>query len=232
MIPVRIGSTRLKQKNLTLLNGLPMMSYAIRSAIESGIFDRIVVNGDHPIFEQIARDEGVDYHQRPAELGSNHTSSDKVVFEFLSHCDTDILAWVNTTSPLQSGEDIRSAMQAMKGRHLDSLITTELRQVHARFDGHPLNYDSSKPFARTQDLLSIELFIYSLMAWRKASFMKTYRAQGSAMMCGRFGTHQVSREAGIIVKTESDFRLIAKLLDRQSEDRKLLKRYPVSEVAK
>jgi CMP-N,N'-diacetyllegionaminic acid synthase len=46
MIPARIGSTRLKMKNLALLNGKPLIAYSILAAKQAGVFDRIVINSD------------------------------------------------------------------------------------------------------------------------------------------------------------------------------------------
>ena len=43
MIPARMGSERLKQKNLALLDGKPLISYAINAANESQAFDQVVV---------------------------------------------------------------------------------------------------------------------------------------------------------------------------------------------
>ncbi len=54
MIPARLGSTRLKIKNLALLNGRPLISYTINAAKESNIFTRIVVNSDDELFAEIA----------------------------------------------------------------------------------------------------------------------------------------------------------------------------------
>ena len=54
MIPARFGSTRLKMKNLALIDGKPMISYVINAAKESGVFDKIIVNSEHLIFKSIA----------------------------------------------------------------------------------------------------------------------------------------------------------------------------------
>ena len=69
MIPARYGSTRLQMKNLALINGQPMISYAINAAKESNIFDKVVVNSEHVVFEKIADRYGVDFYQRPSFLG-------------------------------------------------------------------------------------------------------------------------------------------------------------------
>ena len=62
MVPARIGSTRLKMKNLALINGKPLISYAIEAAKASGVFSRVVVNSDNEIFAGIAKRYGVDFY--------------------------------------------------------------------------------------------------------------------------------------------------------------------------
>ena len=54
MIPARMGSMRLPNKNLALLNGQPLIAYAIEAAKHAGVFDRIVVNSEDEVFQQIA----------------------------------------------------------------------------------------------------------------------------------------------------------------------------------
>ena len=54
MIPARIGSQRLKYKNLALINKKPMIYYAIEAAKKSGCFNKIFINSDHDIFSKIA----------------------------------------------------------------------------------------------------------------------------------------------------------------------------------
>ena len=43
MIPARIGSQRLKLKNLAMLNGKPLIYYAIEAAKKSEVFDEIII---------------------------------------------------------------------------------------------------------------------------------------------------------------------------------------------
>ena len=48
MIPARMGSQRLQKKNLAPLKGVPLIVHAIRKCREAGVFDRIIVNSEHP----------------------------------------------------------------------------------------------------------------------------------------------------------------------------------------
>ena len=101
MIPARIGSSRLAMKNLALLDGKPLIYYAIQTAKQSGVFEEVVVNSDSRVFEKIAIRYGVDFYFRPEQLGSSEAKSDSVVYDFMQHYPADVLVWVNSIAPLQ-----------------------------------------------------------------------------------------------------------------------------------
>ena len=46
IIPARSGSKGLKDKNIKLLNGKPLMAYSIDAAKKSGIYSHILVSTD------------------------------------------------------------------------------------------------------------------------------------------------------------------------------------------
>ena len=110
MIPGRMGSERLPVKNLALIDGRPMISYAIEAAIESGVFNRVVVNTVGEAIGAVARQYGAELYLRDATLGSSETRSDEVVYDFMLHHPSDIVAWVNPTSPLQTGDEVRNVI--------------------------------------------------------------------------------------------------------------------------
>ena len=208
MIPARVGSTRLKLKNLSLINGRPMIEYAINAAKASGVFDRIVLNGDHKIFEEIAERYHIEFFHRNKGLGSSDTKSDEVVFDFFqNHPEADILVWVNTIAPFQTPNEILDATSFFVNQHLDSLITVEEKKVHANYRNEPINYSTSELFAQTQDLVAIDLFAYSLMMWRRETFMLNYVKKGFALFSGKFATFKISRLSGHIIKDELDLKM-------------------------
>ena len=76
MIPARMGSQRLKQKNLAPLRGEPLLTHAIRKCLAAGVFDEVWVNSEHPTFGEIAVAEGARFHKRPEELANNVATSE------------------------------------------------------------------------------------------------------------------------------------------------------------
>ena len=54
IIPARGGSKRLPGKNIANVAGKPLISYTIEAALESGIFERIIVTTDSPEIAKVA----------------------------------------------------------------------------------------------------------------------------------------------------------------------------------
>ena len=208
MIPARLRSTRLKMKNLALINNEPMIKYSIDAAKESNVFDKIFVNSDSDIFSKIANRYGVNFYQRNIELGSSITKSDEVVYDFFeSHSEVDILVWVNSIAPFQTSDEISSVVNYFLKHDLDSLITVVKSQVHCDFKNHPVNYKVDEVFAQTQDLDPVYPFAYSLMMWKRESFLENFQKNGHALMGGVFSTYPVSKLSGMIIKYEEDLLL-------------------------
>jgi len=83
MIPARFGSIRLKMKNSSLIDGKPMISYAIKAAKDSNVFNRVIVNSDGYSLKDgkksVKTDELLSMNGRPSkkkvELKRVHTNS-------------------------------------------------------------------------------------------------------------------------------------------------------------
>lgn len=223
MIPARIGSTRLKMKNLALINGKPLIYYTIEAAKTSGVFNRVVLNSDNEIFAEIARRYDVDFYQRPVELGSSTTKSDTVVYDFMSKHPSDVLVWTNPTSPLQTGYEVKEVINYFVREGLDTLITTKNEQVHCVYQDKPVNFRMEEVFAQTQDLEPVQPFVYSIMMWRNRTFIDAYEKRGHALFCGKVGYYSVSKKAALVVKTEEDLLLADFIMksEKQSEGHKV-----------
>lgn len=58
IIPARGGSKRIPRKNIKSFLGRPMIAYAIENALESGLFDEVMVSTDDQEIASIAKDYG------------------------------------------------------------------------------------------------------------------------------------------------------------------------------
>ena len=225
MIPARIGSTRLKMKNLALIDGKPLISYSIIAAQKSAIFDRIIINSDSDVFQSIADSYGVEFYKRPEHLGSSTTKSDDVVLDFVKKYNPELIVWVNPISPLQTGVEIRKVVEYFQNENLDSLITVKDEQVHCVYKGKPVNFIEAGKFAQTQDLEPVQPFVYSIMMWRTGPFVKAMNQHGYAFFVGKVGYYPVSKLSTLIVKNEEDLKLASFVLRAKKEGHSNLEFY-------
>jgi CMP-N-acetylneuraminic acid synthetase len=141
-------------------------------------------------------------------LGSSQAKSDSVVADFMkSNIEADIVVWVNPISPFQTSQEISEVVNYFIQNNLDSLVTVEDKQVHCNYKDMPVNYDTNKLFAQTQDLSPVQPFVYSIMMWRRDIFLSEYSQKGHALFCGNFGTYSVDKISGIIIKTADDLKM-------------------------
>lgn len=115
-IPARGGSKGVPRKNIALINGLPMIAYAIRAAQEAKIFDRVFVSTDSEEIAQVAREYGAWVpFLRYAEFAQDRSRtidavcSDKCRLGDMGETFGS-LCLLQVTSPLRTAADIVGAM--------------------------------------------------------------------------------------------------------------------------
>lgn len=82
IIPARSGSKGVKDKNIRLLNGYPMIAYTIAAAKLSKQIDRVIVSTDSEKYAEIARSYGAEVpFLRPAEISGDESTD----LEFMQH---------------------------------------------------------------------------------------------------------------------------------------------------
>lgn len=80
IIPARGGSKRIPNKNTKSFGGQPIISYSIRVAQETGLFDTVMVSTDSLEIAAIAREYGAEVpFSRPAELADDFTGTAEVI---------------------------------------------------------------------------------------------------------------------------------------------------------
>jgi N-acylneuraminate cytidylyltransferase len=137
LIPARHGSKRVPGKNIRLLNGHPLLAYTIRAAIDSGVFDAVIVSTDSQETAEMARRYGAEVpFLRPAEYAGD-TSPD---IEWLEHVlktlgaagrSWDAFSLLRPTSPFRTAATIRRAWELFTSQTgVDSLRAVELCTQH------------------------------------------------------------------------------------------------------
>lgn len=129
IIPARSGSKGLKDKNIKLLCGIPLIAYSIRCAKESGMFEKIFVSTDSEEYARIAEEYGADAHfLRSEENSGDKVGSWDVVREVLERFEEegevfDTVMLLQPTSPLRNVEDIKNSFKQMKEKNANAILS-------------------------------------------------------------------------------------------------------------
>lgn len=150
-IPVRCGSKSIPMKNIRPLAGRPLLHWALQSAVDSGVFDRIVVATDCLEIRECARafpSHLIEVYDRDPANAQDSSSTEAVMLEYVQKQSLkadDLFVLIQATSPFTTGEDIAAANRMFESGSYDSLLTcTRIKRFIWSEDGHSLNYDFRK----------------------------------------------------------------------------------------
>jgi CMP-N-acetylneuraminic acid synthetase len=207
MIPARIGSKRVPQKNLRMIDGQPLISYSVDSAIKSDVFDEVYINSDADIFSTIASNMGINFYRRPEYLGSDETNNDQFVSDFISKVDADILIQLLPTSPLITPEEIKGFVLSMLDGNYDTFISVVNQQIACIYDKKPINFNRLEPHISSQLMTPVQAYATVLMGWSYSSFNANMEKYGFAYHGGnsKIGYYTLKGLSEIDIDNEEDF---------------------------
>ncbi|MCA9435299.1 MAG: NTP transferase domain-containing protein [Candidatus Omnitrophica bacterium] len=216
MIPARMGSQRLKKKNLRELAGVPLITRAIRKCLEAGVFDEVWVNSEDDAFAEIAEAEGVQFHKRPSDLANNVATSEQYIYQFLKTHDCERVFQVHSIAPLLTTEQVKGFVKEMIDGEYDVLLSCTHEQIECAYRGEPVNFTFAEK-TNSQDLDPIQRVTWSITGWKSAPYIEAFEAGKTATYAGeKIGFYPVDRLAGHIIKTEEDLRIAEALLQASS----------------
>ena len=134
LIGARSGSERVPGKNIRPLGGHPLLAYAIVTAQQSGVFDRVLVSTDSETTAAVARHYGADVpFLRPAELATSTSPDIEWIAWTLPRLDEryDLFAIVRATNPFRGPDAVRRGLdQLLATPEADSIRAVELVKQH------------------------------------------------------------------------------------------------------
>ena len=120
IIPARGGSKRIKNKNIKIFNGKPIIYWSIKTAINSKIFDKVVVSTDSEKIKAIAEKFGATVpFLRPKKLSDDFTPTRDVIKHAInfvsknSEVDEDFCC-IYPTSPLLEKKTLINSYKIFK----------------------------------------------------------------------------------------------------------------------
>jgi CMP-N,N'-diacetyllegionaminic acid synthase len=134
LIPARSGSERVPQKNVRALNGHPLIAYAIATAQQAGVFERVICSTDSDEIAEIARWYGAKVpFLRPAQYATSTSPDIEWIRYTLEQLDEryDLFGIVRATNPFRGPDAfLRGYRQLLATPEADSIRAVELVKQH------------------------------------------------------------------------------------------------------
>lgn len=120
IITARGGSKRIPHKNIKKFCGKPIITYSIEAALQSGLFDEVMVSTDDIEISRIAREAGAQVpFMRSSESAGDYASTDDVLMEVLEAYrgqgrEFDTFCCLYPTAPFVTAEKLKRAMELLE----------------------------------------------------------------------------------------------------------------------
>ena len=164
VIPARGGSKRIPGKNTRRFFGRPMIAWAIGHALESNMFDKVIVSTDDENIAQVARSAGAETpFMRPAHLADDLTPTVPVIAHAVETCesmgwDIDYACCIYPCVPFLQTTDLSDAFALMQesNAHFAYPVTDYAHPIQRAMRRLPTGkmelFQPEHELSRTQDL--------------------------------------------------------------------------------
>lgn len=170
IIPARGGSKRIPKKNIRDFCGKPIIAYSILLALNSGVFDKVIVSSDDDEILDVAFQYGAFGVRRPDSLSRDDTPTLPVIAHVIQELglkSDDLVCCLYATAPLLEEEYFLQGQRAM----LDNQNKNYAFSV-AEFESSPL-----RGFTIQDEVISLLFPEYQLV--RSQDLQKIYHDAGA-----------------------------------------------------
>lgn len=129
IITARGGSKRIKKKNIGIFCGKPIIEYSIEAALESKVFDEVMVSTDDEEIKEISLKCGAKVpFMRSAKNSDDYATTVDVLVEVIGEyrkCGKtfDYMTCIYPTAPFVNSEKLKMGIKEMKQQDADSLFS-------------------------------------------------------------------------------------------------------------
>lgn len=205
VIPARLGSKRVKAKNLRLLNGKPLIEYIIETLKKTNYLNNIYINSESEYFEKIAMKNDIFFYKRKKELATSDSLIDDYIYDFIINKKPKYLAVVNPTSPFITANHLDNAWLYFKKNKFDTLLSCEKIQTHCFYKNEAINFSINNKHPRSQDLEPIFALNFAITIWDCEKYKENYEKKGYGVYTGKLGFYETEGYGNIDIDYEEDF---------------------------
>jgi len=226
LICARGGSKGVKNKNIRILAGKPLIAYTILQALRFGKAKRIICSTDSPVIAQVAREFGAETpFIRPSELAQDASGKVEVIKHALLECERiynekyDLVVDLDATSPIRKMEDIRGCIETSLKTQADVVFSVVpahrnpyFNMVERASNGKVIFSKNAGKILRRQDApivydMNASIYIYT------SSFLKKHD-KPSLFVADKLEFFVMEPTSALDIDSELDFQVIDCLIKK------------------
>ena len=225
-ICARGGSKGLPNKALKLINDKPLIAYTIEQALNSKVFDHILVSTDSKIINKKAKSFGADaWFIRPKELATDTANKISVIRHALHESEKyykkkfDIIVDLDITSPLRYISDIKNALKFFlkkKGNNLISACPSKknpyFNMVEIKKAKLKIIKKTKKQLTRRQDAPKTYEMNASIYIWNRKTLLSN-----KELITNKTVLYKMSEKQSIDIDTENDLDIVKFLIKNYND---------------
>ena len=215
MIPARMGSKRIKLKNIRYLDNKPLIQYAIDLAKASNKFTEIYVNSESAILEKFAFQHGTKFHRRPDSLSTDTSTNQDFTREFLEKHECDYVIMINSTSPLLRLETLEQFIDFVQKNKFDTVLSVVDEYAECFYNGETLNFTTAEKI-NSQNLTPVRKVVWAITAWKRDSFLKACET-GCGVFNGSIGCFPIPKDECCDLDTLEDWAIAEGMLEARKK---------------
>ena len=219
IIPARGGSKGVKRKNIRPLGGKPLIAYTLESAINSNLFQDVIVTTEDEEIANISKNFGANVpFIRPQELATDLTTTEEVLIHTINELkrlgfEFDTIMLRDCTVPFIDEQDMKNALKLFFENECDAVFGAINAHPNPYFGMMELNEDGylikskipKNDVTRRQDA-PVVYSVDGMFILNADFFLKTKK-----ISAGNIIPYELSKEHGHMIDFEFDFK-VAKLL--------------------
>ena len=208
IVLIRSGSKSIKDKNVRIINGKPLV-YWILNALQGSKVSKIILSTDSDKYIEIIKSfemNKLEIFKRSKLNSQDESSSEEALIELINELklEEDIV-FCQATSPLTTSLDINNAIELYK--NFDSVLSV-VRQKRFiwKENGTPVNYDyNTRP--RRQDYKGYLVENGAIYISNSYSILES-----KCRISGKIGLYEMDEETYFEIDEEKDFLIIQSLM--------------------
>ena len=226
-ICARGNSKGVTNKALRLLNNKPLIAYTVEQALDSKVFDRVVLSTDSQEIAENAKTFGVERcFIRSKELSTDSASKISAIRNVLLEAERffrtkfDIIVDLDITSPLRNINDIQNALKHFIDTKADNLITVCPSKKNPYFNMVEITNGQvqivkkpKKQITRRQDAPKTYEMNASIYIWKREALLFS-----DDLFTDKTCLYEMLETQSIDVDTRNDLDIVQFLLKKKNDE--------------